>query len=221
MGHARAKVAGASVVLVGSGLALFFSLYDPPPAEDPRPHLAVGQAMAQATTGLLGNGGAITLVVRDTSVFPSPATEAQIKGFLTALGKQGLRVAATNAVKLDPIRLVRVHPGDFLELLRRQKEGDVVASFLGPALLDGEQQAKLGDKHARVVALCCGDIPRQMDLRGLFDRDLLQAAIISRPNPPLTSPPSEDLEAWFAHFYQVITPANLAALPGTREDRKP
>jgi hypothetical protein len=213
MASGKVKSAVAGVLIAGAALSLYFCLYEPPPLGDPKPHEVLGQALAQEAANLLGSGGRINLIVRDTSIFQNPATDFQIKGFLAAAKKLKLSVGATNLVKLDPLRVVRVPPSDFLDILRRQKEGDVLVSFLGPSVLGSDQRAQLGEKKPRVVAFCPGEMARQIDLRALFDLDLLRAVVISRVDPPLKEPLSADSQTWFKHYYQLITPLNLSELP--------
>lgn len=213
MGSAGIKSIVASVLIAGAGLSLYLHFRPTPPTVDPRPQQALGQVLATEAGKLLGAGGRVTIVARDTSVFSNPASDFQMRGFLAAVKKAQLPLGATNWMQLDPLRIVRVPPGDYLDILRRQKEGDVVVCFLGPPLLNADQRARLGDKKVRVVALCSGAMPRQANLRELFDQGLLHAAAISQPNPPSTLPASDDAQAWFQQMYVLITAANLAELP--------
>src|ERR1051325_4441950 len=201
------------VVIIGSAAVLFFRLVGLPPKIDALPHVGIGEALAEQAVQALGSGGRIILIAPDTSVFRYPGFEIQLKTFFKAIRKANLSVSATNLIKLDPLRLVRVPPDDFVSLLNKRSEADVIVSLLGPPLPTPEQKAKLPPKHARVVAICSGDMPRQVNLRALFDENLLHAAIVSRPSPPISVPQTSDVAAWFKHFYLVITPANLGELP--------
>jgi hypothetical protein len=213
MTRGNIKVIAASLTIAGAVVFLGVFLHRSPPLGDPRPHAGVGQALAEQTAKLVGSGGKITVIVRDTSVFPNPATGFELEGFVNSLRKAGLSAAATNIVKLDPLRPLRVPPGDFFDLLRKQGEGDVVVSFLGPPLLSDEQVSQFGDKKPAAVAFCPGNLPRQFDLRAGFDQGILRAVVISRPDPPVMLPESGDPAAWFAHFYKLVTRANLSELP--------
>jgi len=132
-----------------------------------------------------------------------------------------LQIAVPNWIKLDPLRPIRVRPGDFFEMLLKLNEGDVVVSFLGPPLLSAEQRAKVVDRKVRITAFCSGDMPLRVDLKSLFDQNLLQAAVVSRPAPTPTLPATDQSQAWFDHFYQLITPANLPDLPAPGANRGP
>jgi len=200
----KAKTAlSIAIIFVSLGYIAFY-FFGPMPKVDPRPHIGIGNVLAEQAAQALGSGGKITLIAPDTSVFRWPGPEVQLKAFHRALAKANLTVALTNRVKLDPGRVVRVNAEDFLNLLRKQSEADVIVSLLGPPLPTAEQKAKLSGKHARVIAVCSGDMPKQVNLHALFEDNLLYTAIISRPAPPLSSPQSDDPGVWFKHLYQVI-----------------
>lgn len=204
------------VVIVASAGVLFFRFVGIPPRVDARAHIGIGEALAEQALKSAGSGGKITLVAPDISAHRHPGAEAQLKAFFKALRRAGATVSITNTVKLDPLRLVRKDPNDFMKLLLKQSEKDVVVSLLGPPLPTTEQRAALSGKHGRIVAVCSGDMPLQVNLRSLFEDNLLHAAIVSRPTPGISLPQTDDPQAWFQHFYQVITPANLSDLPAPR-----
>lgn len=218
MQNARVKTIVASLIILGAGLFLFFTLRGPAPPFNPRPHEGVGYVLAEEAGKLASGGGRVLIIARDTSVFPNLATDAELKGFQRAARKLKLNVTATNFIRLDPLRLVRVPPGDFFELMRRRGEGDVIVSLLGPPLLSPEQIGKLSSRP-QVVAFCPGPLSTEVDLRGLFDRGLLQAAVVSRSTVPLTQPTTSDPRAWFDRYYQLLTPLDAVESPVSREAR--
>jgi hypothetical protein len=221
MPSAKAKTVAASLTLCGACLGFFMGLRGGSPKYDPAPQEAAGAVLAEETVKLAGSAGRITVIARDTALFANPAADSLLKGFCATLKRGGRTVTATNLVKLDPLRLVRVPPGDFYELLRKQTDRDVVVSFLGPPLLAPEQKARLGEKSARIVAFCPGPLPRQVNLVELFEQNMLHVVVISRPHPPLTPPSSPGGRAWFDYLYQVITSANLAEMPVPLENKLP
>ena len=212
--QARAvKIVSSSLVIVVAGAILFFRFFEPTTKVEPRPHLAIGQALAEQAAKLLGSGGRITLVAPDTAAYRHPGAELQLKAFHRALRDAKLSVSATNLIKLDPLFVPRVPPGYFVTILRKQSEGDVVVSLFGPPVLTPEQRAQLGEKRPRVVAVCSGDMPRQIDLKAIFADNLLHAAIISRARTVGAGPSTDSLPDWFNYSFQWITPQNLADLP--------
>lgn len=214
MGNNKIVGAVAAVIILAALSSLYVSLIGLGPRLDSRPHEALGQAMAREAVKHLGPGGRILLVRRDTRLFPNPATDVQMRSFHRELRKTGASVALTNVVKIDPLRLVSVPSGDYFQLLKKASESDVVVSFLGPPVLDVAQLAKLGDKRPKVVALCSGDMPRQVDLKRAFGEKLLRTAILSRHNAaePSGLPATDNPGAWFNLFFMVATPENFAEL---------
>lgn len=184
---------------------LLFRYFGPAPRIDARAHIGMGNVLAEQAAKSLGSGGHIVLVVPDTSVFRWPGPEAQLKAFHRALRKANVSVGMTNVVKLDPGRLVRVNAEDFFNWLHKLSEADVVVSLLGPPILTAEQRAKLAGRHARVIAVCAGEMPKQVNLPALFDDNLLHVAIVSRPVPSIGLPQTDDPKVWFDHFYEVAS----------------
>jgi len=203
------KIAASLVVIIASLAILLFHAFQPLPKIEPRPHQALGEALAERATKLLGSGGHISLIAPDIAAFRFPGAEVQLKAFHQALRRAGQSVAVTNWVKLDPLRAPRIPPGD--EFFRKLSDADVVVSLMGPPILAGEQKTRFIEKKIKVIALCSGDMPRQMNLKSLFADNVLQAVAISRPKPGLM-PTSDDLSAWFENYFQWITPQNVSDL---------
>ena len=201
------------VVILASAALLFFRFAGLPPGSEAAPHVGIGEALAEQAGKALGSGGRIVLIAPDSSTFQYPGYEIQLKTLHSRLRKAHLSVASTNLIKLDPLYLARVSPGEFANILRKQSESDVVVSLLAPPVLTAEEKAKLPPKRPRVVALCSGDMPRTVNLKSFFDDELLFVAIVSRTGLTAARPATNDPQAWFNHFYQVITAANVGELP--------
>jgi hypothetical protein len=217
MGNKRIVGTVAVVVTLAALGSLYVALIGLPPRVDVRPHEALGGAMALETRKLLGSGGRIHLIRRDTALYPNPAADAQVRAFQRELQKAGASVATITVIKKDPLSLMSVPPGDFYRILEKASEGDVIALFMGPPTLTADQLAKLGIKRPKVVAVCSGDMPRQVDLRRSFEQNLVEAAILSRRDVPSVLPASDSLQAWFDHFFVVARQANLTELlPSSR-----
>jgi hypothetical protein len=212
-GNRKATAIVAGVVMCGAVISLFFSFFNFPPAFNAKPHEAIGRTLASEAARLLGQGGRIILIARESSAFDNPATEVQLESFSRAARTAGATIAATNLMKVDPLRIVAVPPGEFLEILRKASENDVIASFLGPPNLAGAQRAKLSGKRTRVVAVCAGAMPLQVNLKRLFEEKLLDVAIISRRVVASTAPQADTPQGWFDHLFQIITTSNLGDLP--------
>ena len=192
---------------------IFLSSCEFPPRVDRNLHATIGKALAKEALGLLGKGGQITLITRDTEAFPQPALDVLLASFRREVRRAHATIAATQLVQADPLRPVDVPPGDFFELIRRSPSENVIVSLLGPPLLTAEQRDKLGRVKPKVVAFCSGSLAEMIDLRQLFSAGLLHAAVISRPGAPFEAdkPPKTPRE--FGELYGILKAADLSTWP--------
>lgn len=207
------KTVAASIVIALSAGFLFLTLGGLPPSVNRKPHQGLGQVLGEEAVKLLGSGGRITVIGRDTEAFPNPSADAQLKSFQRAVAKAGAKVAVTKLLRSKPLSVVTVPPGEFFDILKKQSDADVIVSFMGPAVLDDAQLAKLGEKRPKVLALCTGTLPRRVPLQRLFDQKLLHAAVLSREQLLSGSPASDTPRGWFDHWFQLVTPASVAETP--------
>ncbi len=204
------KLALALVMALSAGMALFVQFYHPTPHIEPGPHRGIGEALAGRVLQLAPSGARIALIAPDTSAGKFPGAAVQLPAFHEALARAGRSVTFTNVVKLDPNRIVRAPPGDFADILRKLNDADVVVSLLGPPLLSPEQKARVGEKRPRVIAVCTGDMPRQVPWKALFSEGLLHAAIVSHRNPAARLPTADDPAEWFNHSFAWATAVDAA-----------
>lgn len=214
MTNRRAVNAVAAAAILTAWCGLYAFLHPRPPGPDPGPHKALGRALAAEATRSLAPGARILVIARDAEPYRVPAAAIQVESFLRALKKTGQPVAGVHRIRLDPLRLTAVPPGDFFDLLRHGTDRDVIVSFLGPPVLERDQWARLGPRHPRVLAVCTGAMPAQVDLRSLFQQGLLSAAVIDKG--AVVSPSTSDRGGGeFDRHFQWVTPATLDALPGS------
>ena len=84
--------------------------------------------------------------------------------------------------------------------------GSVIVSLVGPPpLLSPVERQRLGDRLPAIIAFCPGSLPERVNLAVLFDQGLLQAAVVSRPNPKSSAAKSGSLQAWFDQAFAGIT----------------
>jgi hypothetical protein len=198
--------------IVFSTAAIYYSLRGgPSPSMNTAPHEAAGWVLGQQTLSLLEPGGRISVIARDTTAFENPASDVLLAGFKKALSKKDKKIDSISLIQADPLRPVEVPSGDFYELIRNTPKGSVIVSLLGPPMLTDSQRTRLNQVNPGVVAFCSGSIPEMLDLRVLFEKKLLQVAIISRRQPQQSSR-STDLQGWFDRFFVCVTPSNLNAL---------
>jgi hypothetical protein len=209
----RKAINWVSGVVILAALAWLYSLFNPrPPAIDRRLHKKVGEVLAAEAIKVLDPGARLIVIARAKEPFQVPAAAAQLDAFMSTVEKSGKKVSATRLSKVNPLRVVSVPSGDFFDLIRQAKTNDVIVSFLGPPLLSDEQVGKLGAKRPHILALCSGAMPVQVDLKKIFERQLLVAAVISRTNAPAQANAGSAQEA-FDQMFKLITPPNVSELP--------
>jgi hypothetical protein len=192
----------ACALALAALLVIMAFMWHVPPRVDRKLHGKIGEALARETQRLLGPGGQVILITRDTDAFPQPALDALLRSFKSELRRVGVTVASTQLLQIDPLRPTDVPAGDFFEALRRAPAGHVIVSLLGPPLLNADQRNKLGIVKPKVVAFCSGSQAEAIDLQELFKAGLLHAAVVSRAGaasgksvPAVTPSTFEDLYA--------------------------
>src|SRR6185436_2360394 len=123
------KTVVSLLAVAAAGTFLFLRFFEPDPKIEARPHLAIGEALAEQAMKALGTGGRIILIAPDVAAFKYPAYQLQLKAFHQSLRQAKLNVAGTNWIKLNPLYIRRVPPGDFAEIMRKQTDADVVVSL--------------------------------------------------------------------------------------------
>lgn len=171
-----------SAILAGvvGAVALVSTFIQWPPGEDRAIPERIGREMAAEALRLRGANGRIVVLARDTEEFPQKSVDVALASFQAELGRSGTKAEAVRRFQVDPLRMVQVPPGDFFELMRRSKAGDVLVSFMGPPLLSEQQRSTLGDIQPKVVAFCPGYLPRYINLALMAERGLLHGGVIAR-----------------------------------------
>lgn len=216
MGKTRIKTAlGVALLLVSAAWYFVAFLWISPPF-DSRLHDALGEAMGQEVLKLSGGKGRVILVQRDSRTTHSPASDAQVRALARVLRSGGSQIALTNVMKVDPLRIPSVPPGEFFQILKKASEGDVIVSLLGPPVLPDQMAGKLDASGAKVVALCAGAVPRTVNLKELFQKNLLNVAVVDRASPPAMASDGATGRSLFDRYYQVVTAANVGDLDSGR-----
>jgi hypothetical protein len=202
----------AGVTALGAAAALYFSSRALPPSVDATLPKATGWVLAQEALARLKPDGRLIVITRDTAAFPHPESDYQFRTFQKAMREAKVTMDSVQRLQLDPLRPIEVPPGDFFELIRNAPAGSVIVSFLGPPLLTEDQRARLKVVRPQVLAFCPGALPAQVDLRILFDAQLLQLAVISRGGQPRAAAKPKDLRGWFDTRYRIVTATDVANL---------
>lgn len=211
----NAKVAG-TIALLASAASLFIILavvWPMRPGLNRSLHRAIGSAIAKQAIQLLGQGGNIALITRDTESFPQPALDVLLASFTKEAGRAGAKIVSIQRMQVDPLRPVEVPPGDFFEVLRKASAGTVVVSLLGPPMLAEDQWARLRPLKAKVVAFCPGTLVETVDLRRLFENGCLHAAVVSRRLSTSESKDQHPVQQEFEALYAIVSSSDLSQLP--------
>src|SRR5688572_7068973 len=100
-----------------ASVTIFLSSCELAPRINRTLHAAIGKALAKEALSLLGRGGQITVITRDTEAFPQPAMDVLLASFRREVRRADATIAAIQLVQADPLRPVDVPPGDFFELI--------------------------------------------------------------------------------------------------------
>lgn len=172
-----------------------------------------GQALARQTLAFLKPAGHVTVITRDTVAFQNPASDRVLSGFRRELARGGVKIDTFQAIQIDPLRPTMVPAGDFLQWIKKASANDVLVSFMGPPLFNDAQVAQLGEVKPAIVAFCPGPTRDQVDLRALFARGLLRAAVVSKRPTAVSPGTSASGREIFDRQFVEVTAANLSNLP--------
>ena len=146
---ARSRNALAVALAAAAITLLVITWWNPAVPVNQNVHLELGRTLAAESLKLLKSGGKLTIIARDTDVFPQPAMTLALSALQKEIRRGGAEIRSTQLVQLDPIRPSAVPSGDYYELLRRLPEGDVIVSLLGPPVLSEEHKEKIGRASCR------------------------------------------------------------------------
>jgi hypothetical protein len=214
MSSKKIVVIAAWLVIGVSSVIIYGTVIGWPLRINPRPHQALGEMLANESLKLLGPGGRIGLMARETEVFKNPAHDIQLMRFHRVIGKAGVKVAFSRLVKVDPLRVAAVPVGELFQLLKKASDVDVVVSYLGAPQWTDKQLAELGEKRPKIVAVCLG--VSVDEIRRLFQRKAFDVAIIDRRNPAHVPPKSNDTAAWFDYLYEVVRATEASPESGAK-----
>jgi len=192
------------LAIVVALLAIFLTYYEFPPGIDRELHASIGRTLAKETLNILGEGGQITVISRDTEAFKQPAIDILLDSFQKELRRANASAPSIQLMSTDPLRPVDVPAGDFYEILRRSTTNHVIVSLMGPPLLTDEQRNKLGAIKPKILAFCSGGVASRIDLSLLFNAKLLHAAVVCNTDPSGISSKKVSGEAAFNQLYRIM-----------------
>ncbi len=179
----RTRLIVFSIVgILGGSISLFFTLRTRPSTVSVAPFAALGEVTAQETAKLLGNKGRIVVVRRDTSQYPAPEFEEQLKAFQRTIKQQSdLTLAATETAQLDTDITTdgRLRSDFYLNLLQKYPDAAAIVSLVGPARPERSTDRGPAQKIPKFIAVSLRDAP----LNRLFLSGVIQVAIVKRTGP--------------------------------------
>jgi hypothetical protein len=180
------------------------------PSLDARTHEAAGRGIAREAIRLLAPGAEVSLITRDTGEAPNPADDTLLSSFKAELSRARVKLGHTQSIHLDPLRPREVPASDFLDCLHRTSKGHVLVSLLGPPPANLPTSTKAAEERPAVVVFCTGSAAGRADFQALFDKGLIQCAIVSRSKQAAGSSETGSREPAFDAHFRVLTPANLS-----------
>ena len=169
------------------------------------PFAAAGEVMAEEANALLGGHGRIVVVTFDTAKTQMPQAMAQLKAFQKRLRDQsGLSVAAVETLNVNPSPgMAAWSVAQYYQLVQRLSDVDAIVSFVGPPLLMEPEMRRPVAQLPRLLVFT-GFNPG-VPLRKLFERGVVQVALVNRfTPPPRPASTPHTYRDWFDQFFQVV-----------------
>ncbi len=177
-------------------------------------HVAIGQTMAEQTAKVLNGKGKILIIDMESS--KAPELKVQLKEFDKRLHILGNFSVEQKTLDTEEQAKYKIGAGlssrRFLRTEKNHPEADALVSFVGVPRMseDDFAQAASFKKMPKFIA----EVRQADKLRSLFEKKLIDAAIVSRFQFPAPGPEkAHTAQDWFEKRYQVITPQNAETLP--------
>lgn len=178
------------------------------------PFAAVGEVMADETSALLGGKGQVVIVTYDTAKMPMPVAAAQLKAFQQRLKKGGgitVKAIETPGVNAGP-GMPAWGGSQYGQLVQRHAGVDAIVVFLGPPFFSDAELRQLPAQLPKGIVFGGGN-PSQ-PLRKLFERGVVEVAVVPRLTPPASVPASaaKTSRAQFDQQFQVMRKDTVGTL---------
>jgi hypothetical protein len=128
------------------------------------------------------------------------------------LARTQVKIGAVEVLQIDPLRPMAVPSGDFVQWIKHASNGSVIVSLMGPPVFSDKELSQLSEIKPAIVALCSGPVREQVDLRSLFSKGLLQAAVVSKRSALCKAASSSNERDAFDSRFVEVTSGNLASL---------
>lgn len=202
---------GAVGAILGALAFLYFTQFRNPTL-NLKPLESLGYVSAEEAGKLLNQQGSVVLVCESEEGTRSPNSEAQVKGFTTALAKlPGVTLKATQDLKRSMDGDPRHWPAGHAEQLARLGAGAGAVVFIGslPQEFTKTDLAALQGSKCKFVFVTA----QAPSLKPLLQQGLIHLAIVNRLKPQPAPSRSETPRQWFDRVYLVAKPDALGELP--------
>jgi hypothetical protein len=176
-------------------------------------HQRIGEVMAEQTAKVLGPKGYLVLLTIPTG--GEPELKTQLDAFRKTLKKLGDYELKEHEMDVKDQPKYRAGGGlssrKFVRAVKNHPQADAIVSFIGAPRLSAEDIAEIADRPKFIAESCSSE-----HLPDLFDKHILQVAIVSRfvfPAPGPRSPKTP--QEWFDKRYQIVTAEGLASIPAS------
>ncbi len=178
-----------------------------------RPSNAVGEVLAAEVVRMVGDTGKVVLIGRSASRDGSDATGGQIASLQASLKTHAsASIAATEWLPRAPVGtmdLGGITPGQFLELIDKNKDASAFVVFAGLPPLSQELAVKLAARSLKLLAVC----GYNANVRRWLEARALSVAVVPRSDDlPAGAAPPKTAADWFEREFQIVTPENLRRL---------
>ena len=187
-----------------SGLWIYHYEFRAPDANVPL-HQAVGLALADETSRVIGHHGNIVIVTMDPR--NSPELKIQLSAFEKDVKSMG-GIITKDKIVLDPGENPKFRPGSglsakrFVKICRKHPGTDAIVSFVGAPELTEQDLAQLKGSPKLIA-----ETHSPEKLVNLLDKKILISAIVPRFEFPAPGPRKpETSRQWFDHYFQILTP---------------
>ena len=204
--------AGCVLAMAVAGISIYFTQFRRPALNETL-HLGVGRVMAQETANLLGKRGKVVAVVMDVNKAPELAV--QLDEFERTLQRLGSFTISKKPLETEGKAKYATGAGlsgrRFVRAVKNHSDAQAIVSFVGAPNLSDDDLAQLDlAKLPKFVA----EVRSPDKLKKLFDKHIIQVAIVSRFQFPAPGPRKPRTpEDWFQNRFQIVTAESAATLP--------
>ena len=204
--------AGCVLAIAIAGISIYFTQFNRPTLNETL-HLGVGRAMAQETANLVGKQGKIVAVIMDLNKAPELAV--QLDEFERALQKLGNFTISKKPLETEGKAKYATGAGlsgrRFVRAVKNHADAQAIVSFVGAPNLSEDD---LGQLDTAKLPKFVAEVRSPDKLKKLFDKHIIQVAIVSRFQFPAPGPRKPRTpEDWFQNRFQIVTAESSVTLP--------